>query len=175
MDDNLVRIPPFHYVHVLDRNTNLITTIEGPLSYVIQDHLKIVSGKSPLQMIQIPPRSYIIIKNPVITSSGSLVLDDFGMAKVRYGDREVRTSDTHPSPFPLYPFEAIEQDLTKIPVIKPNYAFMLRALRDFVDGKTPRQAGDEWLFPGPGSYLPRVECEVVREESSARHPRRRWE
>ncbi|OMJ66916.1 hypothetical protein SteCoe_36083 [Stentor coeruleus] len=164
MEDNLIRIPPFCYVHVLDRNTNLTYVVEGPLTYVFKDHLKLVSGKVPLQMVQIPPRSYCIIKNPVIKESGKLVMDDFGMAKVRYGDREVRTSETHSSPFPLYPFELMEQDLAKIPIIRPNHAYMLRALRDFTDDlSNSRNAGDEWLHYGPGSYIPRVECEIIRE------------
>ena len=164
MDENLIRIPPFHYVHVMDRNTNLTTVVEGPLSYIIKDHLKLTSGKAPLPMIQIPPRAYCIIKNPVIVKNGSIVEDSFGMAKVRYGDREVRTSDSHPRPFPLFPFEQLETDITKIPIIKPNYAYLLRALRDYTEAdKTPHLAGDEWLFYGPASYIPRIECEVVKE------------
>ena len=164
MDENLIRIPPFHYVHVMDSNTNLTTVVEGPLSYIIRDHLKLTSGKSPMPMIQIPPRSYCIIKNPVIVKNGSIVEDSFGMAKVRYSDREVRTSSSHPNPFPLYPFEQLETGITKIPIIKPNHAYLLKALRDFTDSSsTTRSAGDEWLFHGPGSYIPSIECEVVKE------------
>ena len=165
MDENLIRIAPFYYVHILDGNTNLTRVIEGPLTYVLKDHERLVSGKSPLQMTQIPPRTYCVIKNPVIkTSSGEIIQDDFGMAKVRYGDREVRTSDSHASPFPLYPFESLEQDITKIPVIQPNHALMLRATRDLVDYQDrKRRAGDEWLHYGPGSYIPRVECEIIKE------------
>ena len=164
MDENLIRIPPFHYVHVMDRNTNLTTVVEGPLSYIIKDHLKLTSGKSPMPMIQIPPRSYCIIKNPVIVKNGSIVEDSFGMAKVRYSDREVRTCTSHPNPFPLYPFEQLETDLTKIPIIKPNHAYHLRAQRDFTDESSViRSAGDEWLLVGPGSYIPSIECEVVKE------------
>jgi major vault protein len=38
----------------------------------------------------------------------------------------------------------------------------LKAIRDFKDeeGKT-RKAGDEWLFEGPGTYIPRVEVQVA--------------
>ena len=114
-------------------------------------------------MTQIPPRTYCIIKNPVIKHSGAIVQDEFGMAKVRYGDREVRTSETHPTPFPLYPFEGIEQDITKIPVIQPNSALMLKATRDLTDDKGAKHlAGDEWLYYGPGSYIPRVECDIIK-------------
>jgi major vault protein len=42
----------------------------------------------------------------------------------------------------------------------------LRCIRDFTDGadaKTAakRVAGDEWLFEGPATYLPRVEVRGV--------------
>lgn len=164
MDDALIRIPPSHYIHVLDGNTNLTCVIEGPLTRVLLDHERLVSGKSPLKMVQIPPRSYCIIRNPVVKSGSRIVQDEFGMAKVKYGDREVRTSETHPEPFPLYPLEEIEKDLTRIPVIKQNHAFLLTATQDFEDifGKS-HVAGDEWLFYGPSSYIPRVECEFIKE------------
>ena len=165
MDENLIRIAPLYYVHVLDGNTNLTRVVEGPLTYVLKDHEKLTSGKVPLQMIQIPPRTYCVIKNPVVkNSSGEILQDSFGMVKVRYGDREVRTSETHPNPFPLYPFEAIEEDIKRIPVIQPNHAYMLRASREFLDeNKILRQAGDEWLFYGPGTYIPRIEQIVAKE------------
>ncbi|OMJ67036.1 hypothetical protein SteCoe_35901 [Stentor coeruleus] len=163
MADNSIRIPPLYYVHILDLNTNLTRVIEGPLTYALKDNERLASGKSPLKMVQIPPRCYCIVHNPVIKLKNKIVEDSFGMAKVRYGDREVRTSDTHPKPVPLYPFEILEQDITKIPVIRPNHAYQIRAIRDFQDGDKTRQSGDEWLYYGPGSYIPRIECEVVRE------------
>lgn len=164
MAENSIRIAPLQYVHILDSNTNLTRVVEGPVTLALKDNERLASGKSPLKMIQLPPRCYCIVLNPVVLSSSSrLVFDDFGMAKVRYGDREVRTSETHPKPFPLHPFEQLDQDITKIPVIKPNHAYMIRAIRDFTEGETQRNAGDEWLFFGPGSYIPRVDCEVVRD------------
>lgn len=29
------------------------------------------------------------------------------------------------------------------------------------DGETQRRAGDEWLFEGPGTYIPKVEVDVL--------------
>ena len=40
-------------------------------------------------------------------------------------------------------------------------ALRLRAIRDFSEDKVARKAGDEWLFQGPGTYIPRVEVQVV--------------
>jgi len=42
-------------------------------------------------------------------------------------------------------------------VVAPNTALRLRAVRDF----EAKKAGDEWLFKGPGTYIPRVEVQVV--------------
>lgn len=165
MEDSLIRIPPFQYVHILDCNTNLTRVIEGPMTYVLKDHERIGLGGKVLKMIQIPPRNFCIIRNPVLKDEqGSLIRDENGMVKVKHGDREVRTSETHPDPFPLYPWEDIEQDIQKIPVIQPNSAYKLRATRDFVDSTgSRRSAGDEWLHYGPCTYVPKVECDIVEQ------------
>jgi major vault protein len=51
-----------------------------------------------------------------------------------------------------------------------NSALRLRAKRDFVDtvdGKpVQRVAGDLFQFKGPGTYIPRVEVEVLAEEKA---------
>jgi major vault protein len=154
---DIVRIPPFFYVHILDCNTNLTKVIEGPLTYILKDHQRLATGSSPLEMVKIPPMYYCVIGNPVIKVSGKLIEDDLGLIKVKYGDKEIRTSETHPDPFPLYPFEVLERSPAKIPVVLANHALMIRALRDF-EG---HQAGDEWLFVGPSLYIPRIDCEIV--------------
>lgn len=160
-DVNLTRIPPFSYVHVFDSNTNLTYVVEGPLTFVKKDHEQIVLG--PEKMIKITPMSFVVISNPVIrTEENKVALNDFGMAAIRFGDKEIRTLETHPEQFPLYPGEAMEGALKKIQVILQNEALKLRASRDYVDPSgVKRQAGDEWLHRGPCSYVPRVECEVV--------------
>jgi len=50
--------------------------------------------------------------------------------------------------------------------VKISTALRLRATNDFDDvdqdgKKTPVHAGDEWLFPGPSTYVPNVNVEVV--------------
>ena len=52
--DNIIRIPPTKYIHVLDNNSN-VTRIEiGPATYIRREHEKIVAG--PLDMIKLAPR-----------------------------------------------------------------------------------------------------------------------
>jgi len=71
-------------------------------------------------------------------------------------------------------------------VVETNQALRLRALRDFSDtliilGETPqtqmieRVAGDEWLFEGPGTYIPRVEVAIVKAEVELAQLRSRQE
>jgi len=60
-------------------------------------------------------------------------------------------------PFPLYPGESLFGKVSPLQVVATNTAIRLRAVRDFDDKK----AGDEYLFKGPGTYIPRVDVQVV--------------
>jgi len=148
-----------HYIHVLDNNTNLTRVVEGPQTFTRQEHEQVVSG--PHRMITIPPRSYCKIANPVIKNDdGEVVKDDRGNYTLRHGDHELRFEQ---DPFPLYPGEKLYDKVSKLKHVKVNQAYLLRALRDFTDeaeGKE-RVAGDEWLFVGPQTYIPRIEVEEV--------------
>jgi len=107
-------------------------------------------------MILVPPRSYCIIQNPVKRDGkGNTVFDENGQALLRHGDEEVRVEV--PEPFPLYPGETLYGKVSQLQVVAPNTAIRLRAVRNVDD----KQAGDEWLFKGPGTYIPRVEVQVV--------------
>ena len=52
------------------------------------------------------------------------------------------------------------QAVTALKVVQANAALRLRAILDFEDGTQKRVAGDEWLFEGPGTYIPRKEVVV---------------
>lgn len=160
-DGEVIRIPPFAYIHVLDNNSNLTSVVEGPCNFLRKNHEIITKG--PENMIKIPPMSYCVIVNPVVRSeSGVPVLDASGMAKVKFGDKEVRTSEVYSEAFPLYPFEELAGKPAKIPVIQANEGLILKAIRDFQDGKVSRKAGDTWMHPGPCTYVPRVEVDMVK-------------
>eukprot|EP00005_Dracoamoeba_jomungandri_P000703 CAMPEP_0174257276 /NCGR_PEP_ID=MMETSP0439-20130205/6426_1 /TAXON_ID=0 /ORGANISM="Stereomyxa ramosa, Strain Chinc5" /LENGTH=824 /DNA_ID=CAMNT_0015340293 /DNA_START=56 /DNA_END=2530 /DNA_ORIENTATION=+ len=150
-DSNVIRIKPYFYVHVLDNNTNCTRVEVGPQTYTRKDHERIVSG--PDSMIMIPPRSYCIVKNPVVMEGGEPVIDAGGY-KVRFGDEEIRFEQ---APFPLYPGEVLFGRVTSLQVVGNDTALRLRCIRDFDE----YVAGDEWLFKGPATYIPRVEVQVV--------------
>lgn len=155
--NSVYRISPYHYIHVLDLNLN-VTRIEiGPKTFVKQDNEKVVFG--PEKMITIPPRHYCVIENPVVKDKDNrIVFDESGQAKLQFADLEIRfTKD----PFPLYPGETLKQNISPLKVIPANSALRLRAVLDFEDEKKEKRiAGDEWLFEGPGTYIPRKEVSV---------------
>eukprot|EP00727_Mastigamoeba_balamuthi_P004785 m51a1_g14304 putative major vault protein (845) ;mRNA; r:456829-460150 len=158
MSDAVIRIKPYHYIHVLDNNTNVTRTEIGPQTFTRQDHEKLVAGPEP--MIMVPPRHYCIIANPVERDDAGVArLDKHGQATIRWGDEEIRFEA---EPFPLYPGEKLYGKVSPLQVVAPNTALRLRAIRDLVEPTgAERRAGDEWLFQGPGTYIPRVEVQVV--------------
>jgi major vault protein len=155
---SVIRIKPFFYVHVLDNNTNVTRVEVGPQTFVRQDHEKLVAG--PEAMVLVPPRHYAIIQNPIQRNpGGNPAVDAAGQVKIRHGDEEIRREA---DPFPLYPGEKLYGKVSPLQVVAPNTALKLRAIRDVKDESgVARMAGDEWLFRGPGTYIPRVEVSVV--------------
>ncbi|XP_061892341.1 major vault protein isoform X2 [Entelurus aequoreus] len=158
VDVSIIRIPPHHYIHVLDQNTNIARVEIGPLTFIRQDHERVLF--SPVRMITVPPRHFCVIANPVACDDGGLVLfDGAGQAKLRHADLEIRLCR---DPFPLYPGEEIQQVVTPLQVVYPDTALRLRAQLDFQEeGGKRRVAGDEWLFEGPGTYIPKKEVAVL--------------
>ncbi|NXU51451.1 MVP protein, partial [Turnix velox] len=158
MEDPVIRIPPYHYIHVLDLNSNVTRVVVGPHTYIRQDHERVLFP--PRHMVVVPPRHYCVVLNPVVRDpTGAVELDDVGQARLRHADLDVRLNQ---EPFPLYPGEEIQQDITPLRTVRADMALRLQALLDFTreDG-TRVSAGDEWLFEGPDTYIPRKEVEVV--------------
>jgi len=157
MSGSVIRLKPFYYIHVLDNNANVTIVETGPQTFTVMDHQTVVQKETA--MIIIPPRHYCIISNPAQRNKdGSVVTDEHGQVKLRHGDEEVRFDS---DPFPLYPGEQLYGKVSPLQVVAPLTALKLRATRDFKDGKKSFTAGDEWLFPGPGTYIPRVEVTVL--------------
>ena len=123
-------------------------------------------------MIIVPPRHYCIVHNPVVRSQpedggaelGEVQFDAMGQIRLQHAETEVRLVQ---DPFPLYPGEEAEsvKQLTVVPAMQ---ALRLRAVREFIDeNKITRVAGDEFLFEGPGTYIPRKEVEIVNTFSAS--------
>lgn len=162
---DVIRLKQHQFIHVLNNNTNVTSCHIGPKVFTRQEHEKVLFA--PKASIAVPPRSYCRIRNPSIRDeSGEPVVDEYGQVKLRVGDEEIRFEQ---DPFPLMPGEILvgegekEPPIKKLSVIPKNTALKLRCIRNFKtdDGKT-RQAGDEWMFEGPETYVPRVEVEVLQ-------------
>ncbi|KAK2176645.1 hypothetical protein NP493_650g01129 [Ridgeia piscesae] len=156
-DDTLFRIPPYHYLHELDQNSNVTSLQVGPQTFIRQDHVRVISG--PEKMITVPPRHYCVIENPVMRNKdGAVLFDTAGQVRLLHADQEIRLAQ---DPFPLYPGEVLKQGVTALKVVPANTALRLRAVFDFEDSNgEKRTAGDQWLFEGPGTYIPRKEVVV---------------
>ena len=78
---------------------------------------------------------------------------------LQHAEEEVRLQQ---NPFPLYPGEELKQKVTLLTVVPALEALRLKVIRDFTeaDGQE-RRAGDELLFEGPGTFVPRKEVEVT--------------
>jgi len=159
---DVIRLKQHQYIHVLNNNTNVTTLHVGPKVFTRQEHEKVLFA--PKSCVQIPPRCYCRIRNPCVRDdAGEPVVDEYGQVRLRYGDEEIRFEQ---EPFPLMPGEIVIEDgepaVKKLSVIASNTALKLVASRDFVDESgVARIAGDEWIFEGPNTYIPRVEVDVV--------------
>eukprot|EP00730_Choanoeca_flexa_P005763 TRINITY_DN12017_c0_g1_i4.p2 TRINITY_DN12017_c0_g1~~TRINITY_DN12017_c0_g1_i4.p2 ORF type:complete len:845 (+),score=302.06 TRINITY_DN12017_c0_g1_i4:131-2665(+) len=159
-NNNVFRVAPFQYLHVLDQNTNVTRVETGPLTFYRQDNELVTLG--PERMVTVPPRHYCVVLNPVVRDeedNSVVFVADTKQAKLAHAQSEVRFAS---EPFPLYPGEVLTTPVTPLTVVEANCALRLRATLDFVEGTVNRTAGDEWLFEGPGTYKPRVEVEVVQ-------------
>ncbi|CAF2987786.1 unnamed protein product [Rotaria sp. Silwood2] len=157
----LYRIPPYHYIHVLDQNTNITRLEVGPKTFIKQDNETVIIG--PEKMITVPPRHYCVVESPVVRDeAGEVQYDANGQAKLVHADLDIRLAQPDQAPFPLYPGEVLRQPVTPLKVVPANSALRLKAVLDFEDETTKeqRRAGDEWLFEGPATYIPRKEVSV---------------
>ena len=76
---NIIKIPPYEYIQVLDGNKNISRTEIGPQTFVLKDHESIISGKTTKQMIKLGRFQYCEIKNPVIRDKdGNVKYNKFG-------------------------------------------------------------------------------------------------
>ncbi|VDD79631.1 unnamed protein product [Mesocestoides corti] len=160
--DVVVPIPPFHYIHVLDKNTNVTRLVTGPATFIRKDHEGVTL--MPAKMIVVTTKEYCIILHPVKRDENGLIIEEYGQAMLDYGEEEYRFAQP---PFPLYPGEELKKGVTTLTVLPPNRALLLTALVRFQDEYgIDRVPGDNWLFEGPGVYKPRKEVKVLATRSA---------
>jgi major vault protein len=159
MSSTVIRLKPYHFLHITDKNTNVTKLVCGPQTITIQEHEEIAKGPEKMQIV--PPRHAIKIKNPVLLKDGEPVYDEYTNIVLKWGEEEIRIE---PKPFPLYPGEEIIGSPEKLTTIQETQALKLEAVQTFYDDRegVQRSAGDLWLLKGPTTYYPRVEERVVQ-------------
>ena len=84
--------------------------------------------------------------------------------RLQHAEEEIRLQQ---EPFPLYPGEELKLKVTLLTVVPALEALRLKVERDFVDeAGVERKAGDEMLFEGPGTFVPRKEVGVIGKHSA---------
>lgn len=163
----MIRVPPFHYIHVQDNNANTQRVEVGPQSFTKRDHETVV--KQPTKMLVLPPYHYCIVSDPYVrenekTKQPQYIAEGMGQAMLRYGEQEIRFWDDWTNPFPLLPGENLHKnEILPLETVQVDCALRLYAMRDIVDEtEGVKKAGDEWLFHGPKTYRPRVEVKIVK-------------
>jgi major vault protein len=152
----MIKLLPFQYIHVLDKNKNITRLETGPKNFFPQDHEEIVTGSSALNMIILRKDTFALITNPVKTKpNGEIEYDEHGEAKIRFSEKEIRTDKHFTEPFPLYPGEKLTNQ-GALTIIPRDHALQVVANKDFDDKKT----GDEYQIAGPKVYVPRVEEDI---------------
>ena len=62
-EGSVFRIPPYHYIHVLDQTSNVTRVELGPNTFIRKDNEKVIL--TPTKMIIVPPRHFCKIRNPI--------------------------------------------------------------------------------------------------------------
>ncbi|KEG06436.1 putative major vault protein [Trypanosoma grayi] len=157
MADQVIRLQPYEYVHILDNNTSKVLLVEGPCCFTLLDH-HVNLHPTVQRHVVIPPCHFCEVENPV------LLPVDGEEPVCRVGHREVRLSQP---PFPLYPGE-VASDVKPLRILSASEAVVVQALADYTctDERTgevrQRVAGEQWVVAGPGVYTPRIEEVIER-------------
>lgn len=168
MNMNILHLQPFFYAHIKDKIENIVFTVVGPTTYVLKSYEEIVIKET--EMIKLKPNTFIRIKNPVCKKNGVVVNEILNdkpskLAKVRFGDEEVRAFNQYSMPFPLYPGEEIVDAIKEAIILTDTQALRLVATRNFMDPyfKVAREVGNEWILPGPLVYIDLIEADVCEQ------------
>jgi major vault protein len=146
----------------MNNNDNTKRLVCGPKNFGLEDHEELEFG--PSSFIFIPNLHYVEIQNPIVLKKdGSVALGRFGLAMYQWNKIEVRTRNGFSEPFPLYPEEKLIDNKSKpLKYIENGQALLLKCVISYTEGEVVKKEGDEWLFKGPGHYVPRQEVEIGR-------------
>jgi major vault protein len=88
-NNSTIKIDPYCYMHILDQTTNVTRLVQGPVTFIKQDHEEIVLPQT--KMVKLAPNTYITIRNPVVRDTNKkIVQDKFGVIEVQFGELQIR-------------------------------------------------------------------------------------
>ena len=169
---SVIKLPPFTYMHVLDKNTNVTTLFVGPQRFTCFENHQVI-GKGVENMIMIPPKHYCIIENPIQRDKNSQpIFDSHGQVLLKHGEKLICFASENNEPFPLYPGEILATKIQPLRTVLAGQALKIEAINDFwvkdpsdnsENSVQPifRRTGDQWLFEGPGLYIPSLNEEII--------------
>lgn len=158
MVNEILRLKPLEFAHILDIRENVTVVETGPCTKIMPEGKQIVHG--PAKFVIIPPGHYCSIRHPA-----KLPVEQGKQAELLFGHVVIKFNQ---DPFPLYPGEEMIDSkdanysgaIKKLTVITAGNALKLEALMDFNDKGVARVAGDEWQIEGPCTYYPRPEQKI---------------
>lgn len=188
----VIKVPRYHYVVILDNNSNVSRCCVGPLVLSKMEHETCLFDV-PKPCIGVPAGHFCIIRHPCKRDAvtGEVVLDSIGQVQLRMGSTEVRLATSEP--FPLYPGEEIVTQKTAVcgppaslaasgeaaaridlpkgvyplEMIRAGEAFHVRCVRDFVC----HDADIESLQRPPIKHIQGEQVVVAGSEWCVRGPR----
>jgi len=161
MAQNILRLAPLEFAHVLDLKANVTYVEIGPCTKILPEGEDVVYG--PARFIIVPPGHYCTIVNP---AKQPVLYKQ--QAELEFGRIVVKGNQ---DPFPLYPGEQLvgskadssdySAAIKRLQIIATGKAMRLQALIDFDDNGTQRISGDEYQIEGPCTYFPRPSEEKI--------------
>ena len=123
--EKVIGIRPMHYVHILNKNTNVTHLELGPQNLVLQEHESLIKG--PLPHIMLHPGQFCVIADPVVREEEDRTAEGIPYTQL-FGEQSVKL---YGEPFPLYPGEMLKVSPKALPIVLANHAIKLEAKRDF--------------------------------------------
>lgn len=159
---DIIKLQLKTYVHIKDTITNITYLLEGPKNYALKSNEEIALKIT--KYIQLGNSQYVKIKNPVAKNEkGEVLYEPFGQVKLQWGEVEYRNFHDYKDPFPLYPGEIQDGNISNFVVVQANKAIKLRAEYPHYDEikKKNRLPGEQFMYRGPMNYIPTKNASIV--------------
>lgn len=174
-NDRLISLNEKEYIYIKNKNSGSIDIISGPIDYFLKENEQHINDKI-YKLIGIPPMHYVKIENPVLVNENrEPIKDKNGRVQLALGQFEYRFHKDYKTPFYLHYGEVQAGPIQKLISLDKDQALRLKANKKFSEKVNKKnivkEAGEEWLFFGPGIFYPKPEIELIEiREAIKIHP-----